>query len=174
MFANNPCHAILPPEIACTSASPAGRAILQYDSTCQRDSRKAKVAVCRRPGERRVEVPAMYLERALLQIGVSDIGMDRGEPVQRPALAGVIAAAAERRGRVRPRRRFEVDGSESGTPELAAQRHPLRRRNRSRCPTSAPRRSVRARARRAGSVGDGDAHEVLAPSLLNSAVVGPR
>src|SRR2546427_8108237 len=39
----------------------------------------------RRPGERRIEILAVDLERPLLEVGVADVGMDRGEPVERPA-----------------------------------------------------------------------------------------
>ena len=47
---------------------------------------KAKVAIGREPRERGVEISAMNLERSLLQIGVADVGVNRGQPVQRPAL----------------------------------------------------------------------------------------
>jgi len=84
MFANNPCHAIAARDACNTLRGLAERfSVRQHCSGAFRG--EAKVAVCRRPGERRVEVPAMYLERAPA-VGVSDIVWDRGEPVQRPAL----------------------------------------------------------------------------------------
>ena len=107
----------------------------------------------------------MYLERALLQIGVPDIGMDRGEPVQRPTFR-------RRESQPPPGRAvasdFDVDLKvrrfRERDPDFAAQRHPLRRRQQSRCPDqrAAPVGHARARGGRA-QPGDGDAHQVFAP-----------
>jgi hypothetical protein len=39
-------------------------------------------------GERGVEVAPVYLERGVLHVGVADVGVDRGQEVQRPAPRG--------------------------------------------------------------------------------------
>src|SRR2546430_17369201 len=45
----------------------------------------AEVGVRGQSRERRVEVLAVDLEAALLQVGIADVGVIGGEPVQRPA-----------------------------------------------------------------------------------------
>src|SRR5712664_111985 len=125
-----------------------------------------KVAMRRRPRERRVEILAMGLECPLLKIGVPDGGMDRGEPVERPAF---------RRGETQPSpcgavaSDFDVDLKirrlREWNPHFAAQRHapPLCRRQQPRVADerAAPVRHARA-CRRGTQTGDGDADEILA------------
>jgi len=119
----------------------------------------------------------MYLERALLQVGVSDIGMDRGEPVQRPAFgrresqpapSGAVASNLDVDLKVRRFRERD--------PDFAAQRYPCAAGNSPAVPTSAPRRSV-TRARAAGALSPETVMRTrfLRPSAVETARwVGPR
>src|SRR2546427_9338051 len=47
--------------------------------------RPAELGMCRQPGQRRIQVPAVYFETLLVPLGEADVGVARGDPIQRPA-----------------------------------------------------------------------------------------
>ena len=65
------------------------RAVLRVRNDLQRAlGAPAVIRVAVQPGERGVQVPAVDLEAAFLEIGIADVGVIGGEPVQRPPLWG--------------------------------------------------------------------------------------
>src|SRR3989441_4394436 len=47
--------------------------------------RPAELGMCRQPGQRRIQVPAVYFETLLVPLGEADVGVARGDPIERPA-----------------------------------------------------------------------------------------
>jgi hypothetical protein len=63
-----------------------GRAPLGVREHLQRALRgPAELRVQRQPGQRRIEVRALDVERRLAGIGATDVGMTRRDPIERPA-----------------------------------------------------------------------------------------
>ena len=105
------------------------RSILQIGENLQRAlGGESKIAMAREPRDRRIQVAAMDLERAFLEIGIANVGVNRGEPVQRPPFRRRDAHAPPCRAVASD---FDVDlifrwlGERH--PELAAQRRSFRR-----------------------------------------------
>ena len=142
-----------------------GRAILQKREHLQRAlGREVKIAMRQRPGERGIEILAVALERALLEVGVSHVGVNRGEPVHRPPFRG-SEPQAPARGAIASDFHVElkIRRLRERHPHLAAQRGTLGCRQQSRCPDE---RAVPVGHARAGGgrvqTRDRNAHEILA------------
>ena len=126
----------------------------------------AVVGVTGEAGERRVEVLAVDLEAALLQVGVPDVGVDRGQPVERPALGRHEPDAAARDPRL-PHLHvdLELGGLGERHPHLAQEDRAGREEPGAANERAAPVRHARP-ARGRVEPGYGDAHEVAVPLRL--------
>ena len=123
----------------------------------------AVVGVTGEAGEGRVEVLAVDLEAALLQVGVPDGGVDRGQPVERPALGRHEPEAAARNARL-PHLHVDLELGRLGQrhPHLAQEDRARREEPGAAHERTAPVRHTRP-ARGRVEPRDGDAHEVAAP-----------
>src|SRR2546430_11019865 len=126
--------------------------------------RPAELGMCRQPGQRRIQVPAVYSETLLVPPGEADGGVARGDPIERPAPRR-SQPDAPTPDALLPDRDVDLelgpDRPRQGYPELA--REARTGRQQSRGPHERTAAVGHAGARRGGvDAHHGDPHEVVA------------
>src|SRR2546426_5440389 len=126
--------------------------------------RPAELGMCRQPGQRRIQVPAVHFETLLVPVGEADVGVARGDPIQRPAPRRSQPDASTPDALL-PHLNVDLelgpDRPRQGYPELA--REARTGRQQSRGPHERTAAVGHAGARRGGvKAHHGDPHEVVA------------
>src|SRR2546428_12725970 len=73
-------------ERPCARLTCGGRPVLDVRDQLQPALRRpAELGMCRQPGRRRIQVPAVYFGTLLVPLGEADVGVAPGDSTQRPA-----------------------------------------------------------------------------------------